>query len=237
VKKKVYAVVPSAGVGKRFGIGKNKPFFDLGGKPLMIWCLEVLQSLTEIAEIIPVVKEDDLLATGELIEKYEISKARRIVPGGSERQDSVYNGLKAIDDNTALVLIHDGGRPFADREMFLNALKLIATCDGVIAAVRVKDTIKEVSAAPKGSKEAPVVRQTLNRDLLYAVQTPQVFSYRTIMDAHEKARKESYYGTDDAALVERCGGKIMISEGSYRNIKITTPEDIYIAEELLKLEG
>jgi len=235
VKKKVYAIVPSAGVGKRFGIGKNKPFFELGGKPLMVWCLEVLQSLPEIAGIIPVVKEDDLLATGELIEKHRIRKVRRIVPGGPERQDSVYNGLKAIDDDKALVLIHDGGRPFADREMFLNALKLIATCDGVIAAVRVKDTIKEVIAAPRGSKEAPQVRQTLNRDLLYAVQTPQVFSYRTIRDAHEKARKEKYYGTDDAALVERCGGKIMISEGSYRNIKITTPEDIYIAEALLKL--
>jgi 2-C-methyl-D-erythritol 4-phosphate cytidylyltransferase len=121
--------------------------------------------------------------------------------------------------------------------MFLSALKLIETCDGVIAAVRVKDTIKEVSAARKGSKEAPVVRQTLNRDLLYAVQTPQVFSYRTIRDAHEKARKEKYYGTDDAALVERCGGRIMVSEGSYRNIKITTPEDIHIAEALLKLKN
>jgi 2-C-methyl-D-erythritol 4-phosphate cytidylyltransferase len=236
VKKKVCAVVPSAGIGKRFGVEKNKPFHNLGGKPILVWCLEVLQSMSEIAEIIPVVKEDDLLATGELIEKYGIRKVRRIVPGGPERQDSVYNGLRAIDDDKALVLIHDGGRPFADREIFLNALKLIGTCDGVISAVRVKDTIKEVSAAPKGPKEAPVVRQTLNRDLLYAVQTPQVFSYRTIRDAHEKARKERYYGTDDAALVERCGGRIVVSKGSYRNIKITTPEDIYIAEALLKLK-
>jgi 2-C-methyl-D-erythritol 4-phosphate cytidylyltransferase len=237
LKKKVYAVVPSAGVGKRFGIGKNKPFFELGGKPLMVWCLEVLQSMSEIAEIIPVVKEDDLIATGEVIEKYGIGKVRRIVPGGPERQDSVYNGLKAIDDDKSLVLIHDGGRPFADRNIFLNAIKLIGTCDGVIAAVRVKDTIKETVAAPDGSGEAPVVKQTLNRDLLYAVQTPQVFSYKTIRDAHEKARKEKYYGTDDAALVERCGGRIVISEGSYRNIKITTPEDIFIAEALLKLKG
>jgi 2-C-methyl-D-erythritol 4-phosphate cytidylyltransferase len=234
MKKKVYAIVPSAGIGKRFGVEKNKPFFLLDGKPILVWCLEVLQSMPEITEIIPVVKEDDLEATGELADKYDLGKIRRIVPGGAERQDSVYNGLQAITDEKGLVLIHDGGRPFADREMFLDAIGLVEGCDGVIAAVRVKDTIKEIEPAGKGAKGAPIVRRTLDRELLYAVQTPQVFPVSTIKDAHEKARKEKYYGTDDAALVERYGGRIMISEGSYRNIKITTPEDIIIGEALLR---
>jgi 2-C-methyl-D-erythritol 4-phosphate cytidylyltransferase len=134
------------------------------------------------------------------------------------------------------VLIHDGGRPFADKEMFLNAIRQVEGCDGVIAAVRVKDTIKEIETADNSNAYAPVVRQTLNRELLYAVQTPQVFQYKTIKEAHEKARKEKYYGTDDAALVERYGGKIRISQGSYSNIKITTPEDIPVGEALLKLK-
>jgi 2-C-methyl-D-erythritol 4-phosphate cytidylyltransferase len=235
--RKVYAIVPSAGIGKRFGVEKNKPFFLLGGKPILVWCLEVLQAMPEITEIIPVVKEDDLMVTGELVEKYGFSKVRRIVPGGAERQDSVYNGLQAINDEKGIVLIHDGGRPFADRDMFLNAINQIEGCDGVIAAVRVKDTIKEIEPAGNNSPDAPVVRQTLNRELLYAVQTPQVFQYKTIKEAHEKARLEKYYGTDDAALVERYGGRIRISQGSYSNIKITTPEDIPVGEAILKKQG
>jgi 2-C-methyl-D-erythritol 4-phosphate cytidylyltransferase len=235
VKHKIYAIVPSAGMGRRFGVEKNKPFFLLAGRPIIVRSLEILQSMPQITEIIPVVKEEDLMYAAELLEKYDLSKIRQIVPGGAERQDSVYNALKAINDDKALVLIHDGGRPFADSNIFLNAISHLAGFDGVVAAVQVKDTIKEAKDAEAGSEDIPVVHKTLDRELLYAVQTPQVFPFSTIMQAHEKARKEKYYGTDDASLVERYGGRIGIVEGSYRNIKITTPEDILIAEALLKM--
>jgi 2-C-methyl-D-erythritol 4-phosphate cytidylyltransferase len=178
-------------MGRRFGVEKNKPFFQLAGKPIIIRSLETLQSMAQITEIIPVVKEEDLMSAAELLEQYDLSKIRQIVPGGAERQDSVYNALKVIGDDRALVIIHDGGRPFADHQIFLNAITQLDGFDGVVAAVRVKDTIKEIKEA--AADETPVVRQTLNRELLYAVQTPQVFPYHIIMQAHEKARKEKLW--------------------------------------------
>ncbi len=233
---KVFAVVPAAGIGKRFGADKNKPFFVLAGKPIIIWALELLQAIDEIDEIIPVVKEDDIMTAAELIEEYGIRKVKQIMPGGKERQDSVYNGLQAIPDSTSVVLIHDGGRPFADADMITEAISGVEGWDGVVAGVPVKDTIKEAGPCSQDSgADETIVLRTLERDVLYAIQTPQVFPYRVIMEAHEKARSERFYGTDDASLVERCGGRIKIVAGSYCNIKITTPEDIYIAEALLKI--
>lgn len=232
--QKVYAIVPSAGSGRRFGQEKNKLFLPLAGKPVIIRTLETLDSVSLIKDIIPVVREEDLTCVASLVEEYDLSKILRIVPGGSERQDSVYNALKTIDDDSSLVLIHDGGRPFATVDIFMNAIAQINGFDGVIAAVRVKDTIKEIEGAARTADSLAVVRKTLDRDLLYSVQTPQVFPFSVIFRAHEQARREKFYATDDAALVERYGGRIGIVEGSYRNIKITTPEDMIIAEALLK---
>ena len=230
---KVVALVPAAGIGKRFGADKNKPFFVLAGKPIIIWSLELLQSISEIDEIIPVVKEDDIMTAAELIEEYVISKVKQIMPGGKERQDSVYNGLQAVLDSGSVVLIHDGGRPFADADMIIEAIHGVDGWDGVVTGVPVKDTIKEAGPCSQDSgADETIVRRTLERDVLYAIQSPQVFPYR---EAHEKARGERFYGTDDASLVERCGGRIKIVAGSYCNIKITTPEDIFIAEALLKI--
>ncbi len=232
--KKVIAVVPAAGLGKRFGQEKNKTFYSFLGKPIIVWSLQLLQSVPEISEIIPVVKEEDLMISADLIEEFEIKKVKQIVPGGKERQDSVYNGLQSVHEKNAVVVIHDGGRPFADSAMVSNAIKSVKGWDGVVTGVPVKDTIKEADCR---EESGTAVLRTLNRDVLYAIQTPQVFPLQVILDAHEKARYERFYGTDDASLVEKYGGKIRIVEGSYRNIKITTPEDIYIAEALLKIHG
>jgi 2-C-methyl-D-erythritol 4-phosphate cytidylyltransferase len=237
VKKKVIAIVPAAGIGKRFGRDKNKLFSLLAGKPVLIWSLELLQSVPEITEIIPVVKEEDLMMSAELTENYGIRKVKQIVPGGKERQDSVYCGLSAISDDKVIVLIHDGGRPFADGDMIVNAIRQVEGCDGVVAGVPVKDTIKE-AAEDSGSTDVDraFVRRTLDRSVLYAIQTPQVFPFRVIREAHEKARVDRFVGTDDASLVERCGGRVKIVAGSYRNIKITTSEDIFVAEALLRMQ-
>jgi len=236
VKQNIYAIVPAAGAGKRFGEEKNKPFFSLDGKPIIVHTLEVLQSIHEITHIIPVVREENLMEAAALVEKYGLNRVRQIVPGGAERQNSVYNALKTINDDKAIVIIHDGGRPFADRAIFLRALSGMDGFDGIIAAVRVKDTIKEIRRPGPGAEGIPAVLKTLDRSLLYAVQTPQVFLFSSVIRAHEKARAENYYGTDDASLIEHYGGKIGIIEGSYRNIKITTPEDIPVAESILKFD-
>ncbi len=232
-KENVVAIVPAAGIGKRFGADGKKLFQSLAGKPVVIWTLEMLQSAPEITEIIPVVREEDLMLFAELIEDHGIRKTKLIVAGGKERQDSVYNGLKAVSDDNAIVLIHDGGRPFADHDMISSSIREIQDCDGAVAAVPVKDTIKEADSI-ETNDGAPLVVRTLNRSVLYAVQTPQTFPFSVIMGAHEKAHQEQFLGTDDASLVERYGGKVRIVEGSYRNIKITTPEDLVVAEALLK---
>lgn len=229
MQNSVVAIVPSAGLGIRFGRGRNKPFETLGNKPVLIWALEALEKMPEITEIIPVLKETDIQAGTELFKHYKITKVKRIAPGGKERQDSVFNGLHFIKDNRSVVLIHDGARPFLEPETVRRALKTLSGCDGVVIGLPPKDTIKEI--------EGQLIRQTLNRDTLIAVQTPQIFFYRPLLEAYEKAMKESFYATDDAALVERNRGSIKVVRGEYTNIKITTPEDLVIAEAFLKMRG
>lgn len=241
MKNKVIAIVPAAGLGKRFGQGSNKPFRTLKGKPLLVWSLEIFEAIDEIVEIIPVLKEEDREKGLKIFKKYNLSKIKRIASGGKERQDSVYNGLKLIKDKNCIVLIHDGARPLIEKHLIQEAIKELSipsapffikgsdkglnNCDGVVLGVPLKDTIKEA--------EAEIIKKTLRRDSLWAIQTPQVFPYNSILRAYEKAMKENYYSTDDAALVERYGGKVKIIMGSYKNIKITTPEDLSIAEFLL----
>lgn len=226
MKENVVAIVPSAGLGKRFGPGTNKPFHPLMDKPLIVWALEVFQGMADVKEVIPVLKEADMEEGVEIFERYNLSKIRRIIPGGKERQDSVYNGLKAVTGKSGIVLIHDGARPLIDQGTVKDALKSISGFDGVVVGVPVKDTIKEV--------QHNVVKKTLKRDAIWAVQTPQLFLYDSITRAYRKAMEEGFYSTDDSALLERNGGRVKIVAGSYSNIKITTPEDIAIAELLLK---
>ncbi len=223
-KRNIVAVVPSAGMGKRFG--SNKPFVLLNGKPLFLYSLEVFEALTDIEEIIPVMKPEDMKQAQELLEKAGIKKVKKIAPGGKERQDSVYNGLNLIENKNCTVIIHDAVRPVINVEMVESALQEMGKFDGVVLAVPPKDTIKESNGI--------IANRTLKRETLWAVQTPQIFPYEIIMNAYTKAMKEKYYSTDDSALVEFNGGKVRIVMGSYKNIKITTPEDISIAEIFLK---
>ncbi|MEW6162456.1 MAG: 2-C-methyl-D-erythritol 4-phosphate cytidylyltransferase [Nitrospirota bacterium] len=222
---KVIAIVPSAGRGRRFSPNINKPFQDLGGKPLVVWSIETLESVDEIAEIIPVLRKEDMERGVEVFERYKLSKIKRIAPGGKERQDSVYNGLKLVEDKNCIILIHDGVRPLIEKPLIQEVIKELKGFDGVVLGVPIKDTIKEA----KGG----IIKKTLRRDSIWAIQTPQVFPYINILTAYERAMKEGFYLTDDAALVEGYGGKIKVIMGSYRNIKITTPEDLIIAECLL----
>jgi len=233
---KVIAIVPAAGLGKRFGPGTDKPFQTLGGKPLIVWSLKALEAVSEISEIIPVLKPGDMEAGQKLFEEAGFTKIRRIAPGGKERQDSVYSGLKHAEDTHCIVLVHDGVRPLIEPRLVGELIKHMSDairdkedCDGIIPGVPVKDTIKET--------EDGFVRKTLKRGPLWAVQTPQVFPCKKILEAYDEAAREGYYATDDAALIERYGGTVKIIMGSYTNIKITTPEDLVVAEALLKMHS
>ncbi len=233
----VIAVVPAAGMGKRFGSGTNKPFHSLIGKPLIVWSLQVLESIKVVVEIIPVLKIEDMDTGIDIFEQSGLSKIKKIAPGGKERQDSVYSGLKLIEDEDCIVLIHDGVRPLIEKALVEKILRHMSDsmsdkedCDGIIPGVPLKDTIKE-------SSDGEFVKQTVKRDSLWAIQTPQVFHYKSIMKAYETAMKERYYTTDDAALIERYKGRVKIMTGSYTNIKVTTPEDLAIAEFFLSKKG
>ncbi len=218
--EKVIALVPSAGSGRRFG--KDKAYVKLSGVPVLIRTLMALESIEEITEIIPILRKEVLEEAVKLIDSYGFKKIKQVAPGGKERFHSVYNGLKLIKDEDALVMIHDGVRPLIDAGLVKRLLQGIGQLDGVVPAVPVKDTIKEV-------RDGLVVK-TLKRGLLYNIQTPQLFRYSTLMKAYLAAQGDPVFFTDDAQVVEAQGGKVGIVEGDYRNIKITTVEDLKIAE-------
>ncbi len=246
MKKKVIAIVPAAGLGKRFSPSVRKPFAHITDLPVLIHTLKRLQEIKSVTEIIPVLREEDIGKGLKLIKAHNLNKIKRIVPGGSERQDSVYNALCLIEKNPSsppfskggkgrfldddLILIHDGVRPIISTDLVERLLNEVKGMVGVIPALPVKETLKEVNK--KG-----VVLSTLNREKFYVVQTPQVFPYKVIKKAYDKAYKDGYYATDDAALVERIGGKVKIIAGSPFNIKITTPEDLKMAEFFIKTKS
>jgi len=232
MRTKVIAIVPAAGRGERFHPSIRKTFVEVAGVPLLIYTLKRLHEIKPITEIIPVLREGDMEKGLELIEAHNLSKIKRIAPGGEERQDSIYNALRLIrevEDSTlrdGLVLIHDGVRPLIFAGLIEKLLHDIKGVDGVALGLPVKETLKEVDARM-------FVLSTVTREKLWAIQTPQVFPVRVIKKAYDRAYKDGFYATDDAALVERIGGKVKIIAGSPFNIKVTTPEDLEMVEYLL----
>ncbi len=225
---KVTALIPAAGMGKRMGKAIAKQFLPLGDKPMLAHTLLAFQRASEIDEIIPILSQEDLEAClQEIIERYHITKVKTLVVGGKERQESVANGLNKLEKDASVVLVHDGVRPFVTSEMIKETVDHAKRGECVTVGVPIKDTIKEVN-------EKGMVRQTLERSRLWAIQTPQAFPVKTLKQAYEEASRQRLSGTDDATLVERAGGSVKVLMGSYENIKITTPEDLLLAEEILK---
>ncbi|HTF99462.1 MAG TPA: 2-C-methyl-D-erythritol 4-phosphate cytidylyltransferase [Nitrospirota bacterium] len=225
---KATVLVPAAGAGKRMGKTVAKQFLPLGDMPLLAYALLAFQRAAEIDEIIPIVSNEDIESCLDaIIEQYHITKVRTLVAGGRERQDSVANGLQKLGKETSLVLVHDGVRPFVTPAMISACVEHARKGECVTVGVPIKDTIKDVTAEG-------IVRKTLERSSLWAVQTPQAFPVDTLRHAYDEARKKRWYGTDDAMLVERTGVSVRMIMGSYENIKITTPEDLLLAEEILK---
>ncbi len=225
---KVFALIPAAGMGKRMGRVVAKQFLPLGGKPMLARTLLVFQQAPEIDEIIPILSPEDMeMCLRDIVEAYAITKVRTLVAGGKERLDSVANGMKKIGQDASVVLVHDGVRPFVTPAMIADCVCRAKNGECVTIGVPVKDTIKEIDG--KGR----VVR-TLSRSSLWAIQTPQAFPAAVLMQAYADAARNGHAGTDDATLVERTGATVKVIMGSYENIKITTREDLILAEEILK---
>ena len=225
---RVTALIPAAGMGRRMGKTVAKQFLPLGDKPMLAHTLLVFQRSPEIDEIIPVLSEEDMeMCLRDVIEAFHITKVKTLVVGGKERHNSVYNGLRKIEKDTSVVLVHDGVRPFVIPDMIRECVEAARKGDCVAVGVPLKDTVKEVDK--KG-----IVRQTLERSRLWAIQTPQAFPLTVLRQAYDESYKKNVFGTDDATLVERAGNSVRVIMGSYENIKITTAEDLILAEEILK---
>ena len=225
---KVTALVPAAGMGRRMGRAVAKQFLPLGDKPMLAHTLLAFQRSSQIDEIIPILSEEDMEhCLKDVIEAFHITKVRTLVVGGKERQDSVYHGIQKLEKDAAVVLVHDGVRPFVTAEMIGECVELARKGECVTVGVPLKDTIKKVDDQGR-------ILQTLDRGRLWAIQTPQAFPVKVLVKAHEESFRKKFSGTDDATLVERNGGTVRVIMGSYENIKITTPEDLILAEEIMK---
>lgn len=231
---KSIALIPAAGMGRRMGGSLNKQYLLLDGKPILAHTLDLFQNADFIDEIFVVVPAEEIeYCRIHVVEKYGRGKVKQLVAGGAQRQNSVLNGLRALDcQDEDVVLIHDGVRPFVPLTVVQRSIEMALEYDGALVAVPVKDTVKIVKSA--------FVTETPAREALWLAQTPQTFRYRIIRAAHEQAETEGFSGTDDASLLERIGGKVHVVIGDYRNIKITTPEDLILAQAFLdavKREG
>lgn len=219
--KKVSAVVVAAGEGKRFGAPKQ--FSLLKGKPVLDWSLEKFENHESVDEIILVLKDE--ARREKILARYK--KIAAVVEGGERRQDSVFKGFSLIDPRKAgIVLVHDAARPLVDTGLISRVIEAALEKGAAIPALPLKDTVKEITGQE--------VCRTLERERLFKVQTPQGFSYSILKEALEKAQQENYYGTDEAALVERMGKRVYVVQGNPKNIKITVPEDIKLAEVFLE---
>ncbi|KNZ68463.1 2-C-methyl-D-erythritol 4-phosphate cytidylyltransferase [Thermincola ferriacetica] len=223
---KCVAIIPAAGQGKRMNASVNKQFLSLQGMPVIVHTLRVFDECAAVDEIILVAAAGEEHLYRKLITEYEIRKLTGIVTGGRERQDSVYNGVLSIRGDCEIVIIHDGARPLITQDLILKTIAAAQETGAAVVCVPVKDTIKVVG-------ENQRVKKTLDRQLLWQAQTPQAFRYGIFIEAIESARADRFMGTDDTSLVERLGGDVKVVLGSYENLKITTPEDLILAEAIM----
>ena len=223
----VVALIPAAGRSLRMRHNTPKQFLPLGGCPLIVHSLRTIQAVPSIREILLMVPEGTENEWREtIVVTHGLTKVTQVLTGGSTRQDSVSNGLKQVAPNTDIVVIHDGVRPFATQKMFEHCIQTATEVDGGIIAMKVHDTAKRVS-------DGGVIKETIDRNGLWAAQTPQAFRYDVLSAALERARLDHVQMTDEASLVERLGYTVKVHEGSTENLKITTPRDLAFAEVVL----
>ena len=222
------AVILSAGAGRRMHQSMPKQYLDLCGKPVIAWTIEAFQQSPDIDEIVLVTGTDQVMkCQEEIVKRYGLTKVSKIVPGGAERGNSVLCGLRALRGDTSCVLIHDGARPLVGQAVIARVTEAAALYGAAAVAVPARDTVKIVD-------EQEMVVSTPDRRTLRMMQTPQAFSYPLILTAYEKVFADGVTVTDDAMAAEYAGARVKIVEGDVRNIKITVPQDLLLAELLIK---
>lgn len=218
----VTAIIVAAGKSERMGAGTDKAFLNLGPKPVVAWSLLAFERCTDVDQIVLVVRKDQLIAAKAVVKMFGISKARAVVAGGAKRQDSVMNGLKELDVDARLVVVHDGARPCVRPETISEVIKLARRAGAAVVGRRIWDTVKFVE---KGT----TVTRTEDRAKLWTVQTPQAFDVRLLKRAYAAVAEQKKDVTDDASAVELLGEPVKIYECEKPNLKITTVEDLQLA--------
>ena len=217
-------VLPAAGSGKRMGAGQNKLFLQLAGKPILAHTLLVFEQDPNCTGIWIAVKDEERDVVQALLKEHRISKVKGLPTGGEERQHSVHSCIKQMK-NVNIVLVHDAARPFITEPIIKQLTETAYFQGAAIAGVRVKDTMKVVRDG--------IIEETIDRELLWSIQTPQAFRFNLLAEAEDVAEKIGFLGTDEAMLVERLGHKIHIVESSYENVKMTTKEDLLFGEAII----
>ena len=229
--EKLNVIIAAAGKGTRLGMGMNKAFVKLAGVPIIVHNLRQLNNLPDLGTVFIVLGSGELTEAEKMLQKYQAGYFPlvrwHLVAGGRQRQNSVENALTQIKEKTGWIAVHDGARPFAASELFAEVWSKARKTGAAIAAVPCKDTIKEVNPEK-------LVNATLERSRLWAVQTPQIFSLELLRKAYAQLQKAGNMVTDDAGAVEQIGGKVAVVMGSYKNIKITTPDDLILGEAFIK---
>lgn len=224
-KPKVSALIVAGGVGSRMGTSVPKQFIEVLGKPVIAYTLEAFSNNKGVDEIVIVTLDDYIVFCKDIVDLFGFSKVKSIICGGTTRQESVYKGLLELTGE--YVLIHDGARPLVSQSIINDCIDTVTSKSACAVGVKVKDTLKIAD----NEKE---IKATPDREHIYAIQTPQCFKTEDIVSAHKTAIDASFSGTDDAVLYEKIGGKVIIVEGEYTNIKITTPIDIAVMEAYLQ---
>lgn len=228
---KVIVVIPAAGLGTRMAAAglksKSKQFFELRGTPILIHTLRKFDECDHINEIVVALRAHETAGFQSMIAREGFRKPIRVVEGGEHRQDSVGNALRSLsaapDD---IVLVHDAVRPFVDQETILGVIEGVKKYDAAIAGIPAVDTVKQVDRTADGA----VVVATVPRERMVMAQTPQGFRFELLKRAFDEALADGFTGTDEASLIERGGGTVHVVMGSIRNIKITAPADLEVAE-------
>jgi 2-C-methyl-D-erythritol 4-phosphate cytidylyltransferase len=218
-------IIPAAGQGKRMGAGKNKLLLELNNIPVLIHTLKVFEEDELCEGIILAIHPQDEEEFILLLKKHNVKKVLDLVPGGKERQDSIYNALKTVKTE-GIILVHDAARPFILKDQIHRLLDTAQKTDAAIIGVPAKDTMKTV--------RDNVVKATVERSSLWVVQTPQAFRFSLLYRAYEQAAKDGFVGTDDSSLVERISHPVTMVEGDYDNLKLTTQEDLFFAQAILQ---
>jgi len=230
----ITVIVVAAGRSERLKSRISKPLIKINSKPILVYSLEVFNKLSQVNDIVVVANSLNIEEVNRLVNRYKIRKVKKIVLGGARRQDSVLKGLFAMNPQTDLVLVHDGGRPFIDKKVVLEVINKASKTGAAVAGIPVKATLKKVTSSPGQHLTSQlIIERTVDRSDLWEAQTPQGFRADLLFAAYNKFRNDDV--TDDASIVEKLGIPVNMVNSDARNIKITTPEDLIIAQAIAKI--